>query len=179
LPDQPVSTSVETEPALFNRISKHSTPTNLEPLILNLLNCEQWSYCKRSVSSRPHATTQQQVGEILDAIQTAAPRGRSGACPNGVEPVDRRALPPFDLITEVLEAAVDALAPMLDEAKVEIERHIAGDMPMILADPDLVQRGLINLIENSIKYARSGGLILLSVRAGHHSEAYMTDVRLR
>jgi signal transduction histidine kinase len=79
-------------------------------------------------------------------------------------------------IPEILDAAVDALTPMLNEAGIEIERRIAHDAPRILADPDLVQRCVTNLIENSIKYARSGGSILLSVRAGRHAGRPVAEV---
>jgi signal transduction histidine kinase len=79
-------------------------------------------------------------------------------------------------IPEILDAAVDALTPMLNEAGIEIEWRIDRDAPRILADSDLVQRCLTNLIENSIKYARSGGSILLSVRAGRHAGRPVTEI---
>ena len=70
-------------------------------------------------------------------------------------------------VSEIVNAAIDAMAPRLREAGIEIERHIAPDVPRILADAHLVLRCLTNLIENSIKYAGSSRWILLSARTTH------------
>jgi len=70
-------------------------------------------------------------------------------------------------IADTIQAACDGLAHRLNEAGIELERHIAPGIPSISADPELILRCLMNLIENSIKYARSGGWIHLSA---YHTE---------
>jgi signal transduction histidine kinase len=72
-------------------------------------------------------------------------------------------------VSEIVDAAGDGLAPKLREAGIELERHTAPDLPTILTDPDLLLRCLTNLIENSIKYAASGGWIRVSARAGQQA----------
>jgi signal transduction histidine kinase len=39
-----------------------------------------------------------------------------------------------------------------------------GDLPQINMDADMIRRVLINLLENAIKYTRSGGRIIVSAR---------------
>jgi signal transduction histidine kinase len=81
-------------------------------------------------------------------------------------------------VPEILCAAVNGLAPLLSETKIEVERRIAPDMPEILGDPELVLRCLTNLIENAVKYAASGGWILLSARGCRHSGRSMVEVTI-
>ena len=81
-------------------------------------------------------------------------------------------------VPEILSAAVNALAPLLCETKIQVERRIAPNVPGILADPDLALRCLTNLIENAIKYAASGGWILLSARECRHSGRSMVEVTI-
>ena len=68
-------------------------------------------------------------------------------------------------LSELLDTTVDAFAAKLSDARIEVETHIASDLPWIVADPELVLRCLANLVENSIKYAGSGQRIVLSARA--------------
>jgi two-component system OmpR family sensor kinase len=69
-------------------------------------------------------------------------------------------------VPEIVNVAVDGLAPRIAEAGMQVEREISPDLPLILADPDLAVRCLGNLIENSLKYAASGRCIRLSAHAG-------------
>jgi signal transduction histidine kinase len=79
-------------------------------------------------------------------------------------------------VPEIVNAAVNALASRLSEARIEVEKRMAPDVPRILADPELVLRCLTNLVENSIKYARSGGWLLLSARASRQSGRSVVEV---
>ena len=79
-------------------------------------------------------------------------------------------------VAEILNAAVNALAPRLSEAGIEVEKRMAPNVPRMLADPELVLRCLTNLVENSIKYAGSGGSILLSARANRQSGRSVVEV---
>src|SRR5262245_27302203 len=72
-------------------------------------------------------------------------------------------------LPEIINAGMDSLAPSIREAGIEIKCRTAPDVPMIMADPDLVVRCLTNLIENSIKYARGGGWVQVSARAGRYA----------
>jgi signal transduction histidine kinase len=67
-------------------------------------------------------------------------------------------------VCEIVKKTLDGLAPRLDEAQMKAEMQIAQNVPNIVADPVLVLRSLTNLVENAIKYARSGGWVRLSAR---------------
>jgi signal transduction histidine kinase len=79
-------------------------------------------------------------------------------------------------VAEMINASIDGLAPRIREAAIEIEWHTSPDVPMITADPDLVLRCLTNLVENSIKYAGSGGWIQVSARGGCHGGRSVVEV---
>ena len=72
-------------------------------------------------------------------------------------------------VSEIVKAAMDAVAPRLNGAEIKVELQIARNVPDILADPDLVLRSLTNLLENAIKYAASGRWIRLSEGPERHS----------
>lgn len=81
-------------------------------------------------------------------------------------------------VPEILSAAVNGLAPLLSETKIEVERCIAPDVPGILADPELVLRCLTNLIENAVKYAASGRRILLSAQGCRYYGRSVVEVTI-
>jgi signal transduction histidine kinase len=79
-------------------------------------------------------------------------------------------------LPEIIDAGIDSLEPSIREAGIEIECRTAPDVPMIMADPDLVLRCLTNLIENSIKYAGGGGWVQVSARAGRHAGRLVAEL---
>jgi len=79
-------------------------------------------------------------------------------------------------VAQVIDAACDALASQAKEAGMEIERHTASDIPSVSADPNLLLRCLTNLIENSIKYARSGGWVQVSARRTQYAGRSVVEV---
>src|SRR5262245_13927604 len=68
-------------------------------------------------------------------------------------------------VVEILDVATATLSQALRRASVSVERSVPTDVPQIVVDREMVVGCLTNLIENSIKYAASGGYIFLSVRA--------------
>jgi signal transduction histidine kinase len=79
-------------------------------------------------------------------------------------------------VADVMGAAVSALSPALMHAQITVEQRIAADVSTILADPEMVVRCLTNLIENSIKYAASGGCVFLSARADRRSGKSLVEI---
>jgi len=67
-------------------------------------------------------------------------------------------------VSDAVRTASDALAPAMGEAGINLEQRIAPGLPPIAADPELIVRCLTNLMENSIKYARSGGWLCVSAQ---------------
>jgi signal transduction histidine kinase len=71
-------------------------------------------------------------------------------------------------LPDIVKTAVDAFAPRLSGAQIEVEMQFATHLPNILADPDLVLCSITNLLENAIKYASSGRRVLFSAHPVRH-----------
>jgi signal transduction histidine kinase len=79
-------------------------------------------------------------------------------------------------LPEIIQAGIGSLAPSTRDAGIEIECRTAPDVPMIMADPDLVVQCLTNLIENSIKYAGGGGWVQVAARPGRHAGRLVAEL---
>ncbi len=73
---------------------------------------------------------------------------------------DERVKPTEDVVlSEILSSTLHSLRPVADEAGVTLEPNF-GDVPVRLtADADQLKQVFTNLIENAIKYGRSGGRV--------------------
>jgi signal transduction histidine kinase len=78
-------------------------------------------------------------------------------------------------LSEIIHAGIDSLATSIREAGIEIECRTAPDVPMIMADPDLVVRCLTNLIENCIKYA-GGGWVQVTAGTGRYAGRLVAEL---
>ena len=64
-------------------------------------------------------------------------------------------------ISSLITDAEDAVRPLMDSKHQSLAREVADRLPQILADPDMIRRVLINLLENAIKFSPLGGEICL------------------
>ncbi len=80
-----------------------------------------------------------------------------------VEAGDYRIKPQAVRADTLIEDAIDALAGMAIDSGVELERGPAPATP-VLADLDALNQVFGNLIENAMKYGRSGGRIRIGAR---------------
>jgi two-component system phosphate regulon sensor histidine kinase PhoR len=55
------------------------------------------------------------------------------------------------------QSTVDSLAPQIKVKQARVDLAIAPDLPPLLGDPDQLAQVFQNLIDNAIKYGRSGG----------------------
>jgi two-component system sensor histidine kinase KdpD len=88
------------------------------------------------------------VGNLLDIT-----RLESGTLQFRRETVDLR---------EIVETALRRAARILAQHRVEVE--LPPDLPMLEADPPLVEQALFNLLDNAAKYAPKGSLVRIRAR---------------
>jgi signal transduction histidine kinase len=62
-------------------------------------------------------------------------------------------------LDEVICGLCDDIRPTLDERRLNLERIDLDQLPVILADPDLVKKLFGNLIRNAVKFTPDGGKI--------------------
>jgi two-component system phosphate regulon sensor histidine kinase PhoR len=91
---------------------------------------------------------------LLDDLLTLS-RLESSAAPQPAERVD---------LAAIAERAVETLANMALQRRVAIHAAV-GDLPPICGDGDSLERLLLNLLENAIKYNREGGQVDLGIHA--------------
>ena len=67
-------------------------------------------------------------------------------------------------LEETVDAVVSALKPSAEKKSITIERDVAADVPLIQGDADKIERVVINLLHNAIKYTQMGGRNRVVVR---------------
>ncbi len=68
-------------------------------------------------------------------------------------------------VAETVAAAVAQQAHMIQAAGMTLEQSLPDDLPAALADPPLLETCLANLLDNAVKYGRSGSWIGLRAEA--------------
>ena len=71
---------------------------------------------------------------------------------------------PMDLGALVEDTVVD-LSPLAQRGDVTLDSGLAEDLPLALADQDVVERVLVNLIDNALKFTPSDGQVWVEARA--------------
>src|SRR5215213_4635455 len=61
-------------------------------------------------------------------------------------------------LAEVAERAISATTSLFDQKSLKLEKRIANDLPVILADRDKLIQVIINLISNAVKFTNSGSV---------------------
>lgn len=80
-------------------------------------------------------------------------------------------------VVDLMDAAVEACRPLLDEQDFELEMDLGADLPALWADPQAVEEVLINLLSNAIKY--SGPSRWIALRAAVDEEFIRLEVEDR
>ena len=70
---------------------------------------------------------------------------------------------PID-VQSTLERSIAIIANQAKEKAISIQLQVSATLPKILADEARISQVLINLLDNAIKYTRTGGIITVSAR---------------
>lgn len=77
---------------------------------------------------------------------------------------------PADLAA-MCRSIVDELAPLAEELEVELGLDLPADLPVLDVDAEKIERVLLNLIDNAIKFTPAGGSVCVQARVpGAHDQ---------
>lgn len=105
------------------------------------------------------------VEQIVHATQQAADLTRRLLLYSRKQPLQMRVVDPADL----LRRTARMLAPVLGET-IRLRLHLAGDLPMLRADPALLEQLLINLAANARDAMPNGGELFVSAEVCQWTE---------
>jgi signal transduction histidine kinase len=71
---------------------------------------------------------------------------------------------PMDLGALVEDTVAD-LSPLAERGDVTLDSRLAEDLPLALADQDVVERVLVNLMDNALKFTPPDGRVWVEARA--------------
>jgi signal transduction histidine kinase len=87
------------------------------------------------------------VDELQDVV-----RGETGILRLTLKPVD---------IQQLLQSLINETQALAKQSGISIELNMEREIPEIYADPDRLRQVVLNLVNNSIKYAREGHRIII------------------
>jgi len=111
----------------------------------------------RNFLGRADAEVDRLVRMVEELLELS--RIESGDLPLEQRPVD---------ISMVVEDAVRRLRPQAEKQGLDLATEVAGDLPEVIGDREHLERVVINLVQNAIKFTQAGGKVDVAarVRAG-------------
>lgn len=107
----------------------------------------------QTVQQRSLSVVQQEAERLARLVQDLLQLGR-------LEMSDAIEHRPLDL-TLVAEAAIAEVIPAAEEKSMALSLETETPLPRVLGDADSLQRALLNLLDNSIKYGREGDSVVV------------------
>jgi signal transduction histidine kinase len=126
-------------------------------------------------------STEQQVRQYGALLQAQGRRLRTMVEEVLFFAAHQKVRPKLDLrpvhLNEVIACALSDEYPLMEAAGMQFEEFIEADLPMVLADSAALRTCLGNLLNNAVKYGKSGGWIGIrgeTLRNGRSSEIRLT-----
>ena len=68
-------------------------------------------------------------------------------------------------VSQIIQAAVDRLTATLLKRELTCQLRLPADLPQLAVDEDMIDRVVVNLLDNAIKFTPAGGQITISAQA--------------
>ena len=108
----------------------------------------------RDFLSRADSELDRLVQMVEELLQLS--RIESGEVPLTLQPLE---------IRDVLATAVDRMAPQAQKHGMKLSIKIQTPVPSVMVDRVLIERAIVNLIDNAVKFTPEGGSIVVSARS--------------
>jgi two-component system phosphate regulon sensor histidine kinase PhoR len=69
-------------------------------------------------------------------------------------------------VSSIVADTLRALAPLAEASKIKLRNHLPSEAPVIVGDRDELAQVIQNLVQNGIKYGRSGGKVEITLEPG-------------
>ena len=126
-------------------------PTDRDPTVRSVLD----------IAMRSTERVQRLVNSLLDTSRMEAGQRLGKPEPNS--------------IIDLVQGALEAVAPNAQGKEVKLEAAVPKGLPRVMADAEMIRRVFINLLENAIKYSSEG--MLITVGAKRNSDFVETWVQ--
>ena len=108
----------------------------------------------------------EQLKALVDSVIDIS-RLQAGYPLTGIEPVS---------LHEVIECVAEIQAPAIEQRQVQLVPDIASDLRPVAANQDILQRILLNLLDNALRVSRRGQAITIRARADDTDQFARIDV---